>query len=68
MTPFEEDVLFLALGQARAWTWLHDPQASGHLNAEQILELCKDAGFSEEAAQKAATRRGYERMKRELPA
>lgn len=46
---------------------LHDPNVGGKLNAEQFLELCKDAGYSEEQAQKAATRRANQRLDQGLP-
>jgi hypothetical protein len=40
---------------------------SGTLNAEGILDLCRRAGFGEEAAQKAASQRALERQRLELP-
>jgi hypothetical protein len=67
VTPFEESVLFAALEkEVSAWDILHDPKASGELNAEQVLELCIQAGYGEEAAQKAAVRRANQRLDRDL--
>ncbi len=65
MTPFEEDVLWQALHKAQSWRLLHDPQTGGQYNAEQVLELAKDAGYGEEMAQKMASQTAWERMKRE---
>jgi hypothetical protein len=53
--------------EARAWDRLHDPEYSGGLNKDAFYELCKAAGYSEEASQKAAAERGWERAKRDLP-
>lgn len=50
-----------------AWERLNGPEAAD-LGAEAYLELCLAAGYSEEVAQRSATRRGFERAKRELPA
>ncbi len=56
-----------ALEGATAWRKLHDPQATADMTAEGILHLMQTAGYSEHAAQKAATEWGFERVKRELP-
>ena len=60
-------MLFGALQTAKAWEMLHDPNVGGKLNADQFLELCKEAGYSEEQAQKAATRRANQRLDQGLP-
>lgn len=60
-------MLLECLPAAIAYENLHNPALSGGLDAEGVLELAKLAGYSEEAAQKAAKRRGEERMKRDLP-
>lgn len=46
---------------------LRDPRQGGRANAEEMYELCKAAGYSEEAAQRAARQRAEDRMDRELP-
>lgn len=48
-----------------AYNLLHDRQVGGTLNAEAILDLCRKAGYSESAAQKAASRRAESRMNRD---
>ncbi len=60
-------MLFDALEAVTAWRVLHDPKASGEMDADGILELCKQAGYSEEASQKAAEARANARMDRDLP-
>ena len=52
----------------QAFRLLNDPQHAGQLNAEQFLDLAVKAGFSEEAAQKAASERALARMREGLPA
>jgi len=54
--------------ETRAWELLNDPQHAGGLNAEGILELCKAAGYSEEASQQAAKERALARLRNDLPA
>jgi hypothetical protein len=68
VSPFEEKVLFAALPQALAFKELHDGKATGDLNAEQMYELARRAGYSEDGAQKIATARGEARMNVDLPA
>jgi len=53
--------------QVLAWKDLRDPQVGGALDAEGVLEVARQAGFSENEAQKAATRHGFERLKRNYP-
>ncbi len=57
----------MCLDRAHAWEYLHDPKISGRLDAEGLLELCRQAGFSESEAQRAANQRANERLSRELP-
>ncbi len=65
MTPFEEELLWDCLHRAQSWRLLHDAQIAGSWNAEQVLELAKNAGYGEEVAQKMASNTAWERMKRE---
>lgn len=60
-------MLFEALETAKSWEMLNDPKVSGSIDAEGYLELCKAAGMTEDEAQKAASRRAWERMRRDLP-
>lgn len=59
--------MFECLETARAYSMLHDPQVAPNLRAEQFLELAKRAGYSEDAAQKAATAHANRRLDQELP-
>lgn len=45
---------------------MHDPNIGGAMRAEDYLQLCRDAGYTEEEAQKAATERANKRMDKEL--
>lgn len=47
---------------------LRNPQIGGVVDAEGMLELCRAAGYSEDEAQRAASARGFERIKRGMPA
>jgi hypothetical protein len=58
----EFSVLWDAMMQARAWDRLHTPSEHGMLTADQLLELCREAGVDEDKAQKAATARAEARM------
>jgi hypothetical protein len=58
--------LLACLEQAKCWSAVHDPNIGGMMDAEEFLELCKAAGYSEEAAQKAATERANKRMDKDL--
>ncbi len=52
---FREETLFAGLHIAKAWEMLHDPKVTGSLNTDQYMSLCRDAGYGEEAVQKAGT-------------
>lgn len=52
---FREELLFDGLSVAKAWDMLHDPKIVGKMNAEAYMNLCRDAGYSEYAVQKAGT-------------
>ncbi len=62
MSDFEADVLFELAHNVQAWRILQDPKASGELDAEGILQLCKAAGYSEKASQEAAKQRADQRL------
>ena len=46
-----------------AWEKLHDPAQSGHMTMEDFYDLCIAAGYSEDAAGKAASERGFYRLR-----
>lgn len=45
-----------------AWELLQDPEYAGGLNMNQFYELLIRAGYSEDVAQRAATKRGWDRL------
>lgn len=49
--------------EIRADELLHDPNYAGHLDTSSFYDLCIAAGYSESEASKAASQRGYERLK-----
>lgn len=49
-----------------AWERLHDPEIGGRMTAEELLEACRTAGYSEDQAQKAASERALQRMRMDL--
>jgi hypothetical protein len=54
------------LDTAKAWEMLHDPDIVPNLKADPFYELCLRAGYSEDAAQKAATAHANHRLDRNL--
>jgi hypothetical protein len=62
-------VLFAALGQARAWERLHDPEVIGAygMRSDNILSLAKAAGHTEAESQKIASDWAWQRSKHDLP-
>lgn len=54
------------LQTGRAYDMLHDPNVGGSLKSDDFLSLCRRAGYSEEAAQKAATERANQRLDRNM--
>lgn len=46
----------------QAWERLNNPEYSSKLSMEAFYELLLEAGYSEEAAQKAANERGWSRL------
>lgn len=64
---FAELVLTDLMKVGRAWDMLHDPEIVGALNMEEYLDLCLEAGYSQEASQAAAKEWGLKRMRKDLP-
>lgn len=48
--------------KVRAWERLNDHNYSGNLTMVDLHNLLLEAGFSEKAAQKAASQRGWQRL------
>lgn len=48
--------------RVQAWERLNDPEYSGQLNMEQFRRLLLEAGYSVEVADKAAAKRGWDRL------
>lgn len=61
-------MLYDILGSAQAYRALYDPRIGGRMNAEELYNLCLQAGYSEEASQDAARERALERLRKDLPA
>ena len=51
---FWEELSFAGLRIAKAWEMLNGGKI-GHLNVEQYMQLCRDAGYDEGSVQKAGT-------------
>lgn len=66
LSPAEFGVLWDGMIQARAWGRLNSPNESGMLDMEGMFDLCMEAGYSKEAAEKAANVRGNARMDQNL--
>ena len=56
------------LNAAMAWGMLHNPEVARELTTESYLELCKAAGYGEDASQRAAKEWGFKRIAAGLPA
>ena len=50
---FREDVAFEALNTAKAWDMLHDPEVTRDMRTTDFMDLCRRAGYGEDATQKA---------------
>jgi hypothetical protein len=61
-------VLFDLLERANCWRMVNDPELGGKLNMEGIFDLMLAAGYTREEANRAASRRGWDRMMKDLPA
>lgn len=48
--------------RVRAWERLHDPEYGGRLGMVEFYELLLEAGYTEGAAQRAANKRGWDRL------
>ncbi len=53
---FRSDLMYAGLKVAKAWTMLHDVDTVKHLNTEAIMQLHRDAGYSEDAVQDAGNK------------
>jgi hypothetical protein len=52
--------------KVQAWERLNDPDYCGRLTMGELYDLMLRAGYSEEAAQIAANKRGLERLTAEV--
>jgi hypothetical protein len=50
-----------------AWERLNDPHLRSEMDQDTFAELCKEAGYSEEAIAQAVKERAYQRLKRDMP-
>lgn len=48
--------------KVQAWEQLNDPEYCGRLNMESFYELLLEAGYSRDVAQRAANKRGWDRL------
>jgi hypothetical protein len=62
LTDFGADVLALTMRKTRAWELLNDPDYCGTLGMVDLYDLMLRAGYSEDAAQRAANERGNRRL------
>ena len=62
MTDFDEDVLRDVMSKVQAWERLNDPEYCGKLTMGEFHALLLQAGYSEDTAQRAANRRGWDRL------
>ncbi len=60
-------MLYAELIRIMNWEMIADPQVGGVMNAEEFLGLCQRAGLPESVAQKMASERALERLRRDLP-
>lgn len=64
---FREELLFSGLTVKKAWEMLHEPTICGKLDTAGYMQLCRDAGYGEDAVQKAGTAWRNKRMDANLP-
>lgn len=50
------------MSKVQAWEQLHNPEYSGQLTMGEFYDLLIRAGCSDEVAQKAASKRGWNRL------
>ena len=60
-------MLFGLAQQAHHWKILHTPEQQGGLDPDQLRELCKKAGYTEEVAQQVGKQRAEARLDKGLP-
>lgn len=48
--------------RVQAWELINNPEYCGQLTMEQFYKLLIEAGHSKEAAQEAASQRGWDRL------
>ena len=53
----------MTMSKVQAWERLNDLEYSGRLNMGEFYDLLIAAGYSEKAAQKASSERGWNRLK-----
>lgn len=58
--------MFAGTKTAKAWAMLHDPTVAKNLKTEAYMNLCRDAGYREDAVQKAGTQWANMRLDRGL--
>lgn len=63
---FFRELSLAGLRIAKAWEMLHQPEITRNMDTLSYVELCKDAGYSDEAAQRAGTRWANMRLDRGL--
>lgn len=62
LNEFDELVLTLVMEKTQAWELLHNPDYCGRLTMGEVHQLMMRAGYSDMAAQEAASQRGWERL------
>lgn len=58
-------MLWSCVPELMAWDWLHDPKIGGRLEAKEVKELAKQAGYKEDEAQRLANKRAWDRMQQQ---
>jgi hypothetical protein len=53
--------------KVQAWERVNDPEYCGRLTMGELYDLMIRAGYSEEVAQEAAKKRGWDRLMAEVP-
>lgn len=52
----------LTIPKVQAWEQLNDPEYAGGLNMEDFHDLLLKAGYTQEVADAAASKRGWDRL------
>jgi len=58
--------MFDLLHVAKAWEMLHNPEITSYLDTDAYFELCQSAGYSKEAAEKAAAAWAFQRLRKNM--